>query len=401
MKKTNAKKEKLKKHSNKGITLIALVITIIVLLILAGVSIAMLTGENGVLTKATEARDEYEKASQEEQDTIDDLENKIDEYVDGSNQGKRLVEMYDSGELNIGDYVDYKNPMSGTYTAYATDTGVDDSDFDFYGLIKDQVYDVSNNQLNWRVLGKDEKTGGIKLIAGSPMKSNTEVSGQKVPYLLMYGAKAYINGVNILNSIGALYKNEYAIEARSVNIDDINDVVGINTEEDIKKYNISGYLNGQQYGTQYNYADQYTPESWINGKKKTTVSDKVDAYMYTINSQIDTCPYVTISNTRAYDMLFSDTEYNRKGKNYWLASSGKHGWKGFAGFSIALVAKDINTLGIDNAVLAGFASFFDSNDGDSYEYYGGVRPVVILNPNVTEKQIPVIEDKVEETWNVL
>lgn len=39
-----------------GITLIALVITIIVLLILAGVSIAMLTGENGILTKANESR---------------------------------------------------------------------------------------------------------------------------------------------------------------------------------------------------------------------------------------------------------------------------------------------------------------------------------------------------------
>ena len=42
--------------NNKGITLIALVITIIVLLILAGVSIAMLTGGNGLLTKATEAK---------------------------------------------------------------------------------------------------------------------------------------------------------------------------------------------------------------------------------------------------------------------------------------------------------------------------------------------------------
>ncbi len=41
--------------NQKGITLIALVITIIVLLILAGISIAMLTGENGILTKATEA----------------------------------------------------------------------------------------------------------------------------------------------------------------------------------------------------------------------------------------------------------------------------------------------------------------------------------------------------------
>ena len=42
--------------NQRGITLIALVITIIVLLILAGVSIAMLTGENGILNKATSSR---------------------------------------------------------------------------------------------------------------------------------------------------------------------------------------------------------------------------------------------------------------------------------------------------------------------------------------------------------
>lgn len=38
--------------NEKGITVIALVITIIILLILAGVSIAMLTGENGLLRKS-------------------------------------------------------------------------------------------------------------------------------------------------------------------------------------------------------------------------------------------------------------------------------------------------------------------------------------------------------------
>lgn len=44
------------KNQEKGITLIALVITIIVLLILAGISISMLSGDNGLLTKTTEAR---------------------------------------------------------------------------------------------------------------------------------------------------------------------------------------------------------------------------------------------------------------------------------------------------------------------------------------------------------
>ncbi len=48
--------------NNKGITLIALVITIIVLLILAGVSIAMLTGQNGILNQATQAKDDTAKA---------------------------------------------------------------------------------------------------------------------------------------------------------------------------------------------------------------------------------------------------------------------------------------------------------------------------------------------------
>ena len=59
------KKEK-NKDMNKGITLIALVITIIVLLILAAVSIATLTGENGILTRANDAKTSTEIAEERE-----------------------------------------------------------------------------------------------------------------------------------------------------------------------------------------------------------------------------------------------------------------------------------------------------------------------------------------------
>ena len=55
------------KRKERGITLIALVITIIVLLILAGVAISMLSGENGILKKATEAKTKTEEKSIEEQ----------------------------------------------------------------------------------------------------------------------------------------------------------------------------------------------------------------------------------------------------------------------------------------------------------------------------------------------
>ena len=45
------------KEKNRGITLIALVVTVIVILVLAGVSISMLTGENGILKIAAEAKE--------------------------------------------------------------------------------------------------------------------------------------------------------------------------------------------------------------------------------------------------------------------------------------------------------------------------------------------------------
>ena len=59
-------KQKEIKKLNKGITLIALVITIIVLLILAGVSIAMLTGENGILNQAKKAREQTDIGQEKE-----------------------------------------------------------------------------------------------------------------------------------------------------------------------------------------------------------------------------------------------------------------------------------------------------------------------------------------------
>lgn len=52
--------------NNKGITLIALVVTIIVLLILAGVSIAMLTGDNGILSQARVAKTSSVKGNLDE-----------------------------------------------------------------------------------------------------------------------------------------------------------------------------------------------------------------------------------------------------------------------------------------------------------------------------------------------
>ena len=65
------RKSKIIKSSTAGITLIALVITIVVLLILAGVSISMVLGDNGILTKAKTAENETRIAAIKEQIQID------------------------------------------------------------------------------------------------------------------------------------------------------------------------------------------------------------------------------------------------------------------------------------------------------------------------------------------
>ena len=57
------KKNKTKINNNKGITLIALVVTIIILILLAGVSISMLTGENGIITQVRNAEYKTELAA--------------------------------------------------------------------------------------------------------------------------------------------------------------------------------------------------------------------------------------------------------------------------------------------------------------------------------------------------
>ena len=64
---------------NQGITLIALVITIIVLLILAGVSIAMLTGNNGILTQAKLAKENTQTAKEQEEKNLDKINSYINE----------------------------------------------------------------------------------------------------------------------------------------------------------------------------------------------------------------------------------------------------------------------------------------------------------------------------------
>ena len=80
------------KTNNKGITLVALVITIIVLLILAGVGIGLIGGEDGLLSKAKESAEEYNKAAIEEADILAQLQEQLTNYNNGLPENTETTE---------------------------------------------------------------------------------------------------------------------------------------------------------------------------------------------------------------------------------------------------------------------------------------------------------------------
>ena len=121
------------KRKNEGITLIALVITIIVLLILAGVTIATLMGDNGILTKANEAKKQNEIAEVKERAQLDiaswvadKMENGEDAIVDTPDLVKSILDtanpdvnnryykdVTDKGVVTLNDYI---VPIGELYT---------------------------------------------------------------------------------------------------------------------------------------------------------------------------------------------------------------------------------------------------------------------------------------------
>lgn len=68
----------------KGITLIALIITIVIMLILAGITIKLAIDDNGVIDNAKEAKDQYEQAQADEDSGLNDLSSEMRKYLDAN-----------------------------------------------------------------------------------------------------------------------------------------------------------------------------------------------------------------------------------------------------------------------------------------------------------------------------
>ena len=448
----------------KGITLIALVVTIIVLLILAGVSIAMLTGNNGILTQGKKAKEEttvgHEKEAVQmayagakakklgEEVTAEDVNEQLTingenaTATEGTNKiivtftsgkvytidqsGKitqktpakkgTLAYMYEKAEgctktdgsctnaehLHIGDYVNLANPEEGKIDISATDSGMDNAGLEG---ITAQTFEISKtnnkNQLNWRVLGENEN-GEIELIAGSPMKSNNTLGSKENPYLYLYGAKAYENGEKILGNICELYKTKDKTGY-------ISSARSVNQKDIDKVVGLNSIdeiknVNLDAYYGNKNIGEKYNfPDHYTPSSwlnGKTTTLVKGEVNGYYYS--VNSKVADDAPSVTVNDRIFKMLFENTEFNFEKPTTGGRRYWLASRSVS-SFSGNAIFCLGA--AYASGGVSYADSDDvfdsfGDERDGGFAVRPVVSLKSNVTNSQVQKTTDKTENTWNV-
>ena len=164
---------------NAGITLIALVITIIVLLILAGISIITLTGQNGILTQANKAKQESELGEEKERAGLVSQELKI-EKAQGKDVDKtgfqKMVDSQFGSSKATGDVED------STYVIVVVKTG------NIYLINEDGTIDEAGNKNDMK---KDENPGVLEDLGNNTYAVNSIEDLVALSYTVNSGTDTY------------------------------------------------------------------------------------------------------------------------------------------------------------------------------------------------------------------
>ena len=353
------------KIRNKGITLIALVVTVVVTIIIAMVSIATLTGDNSTISNAEKAKEDAEIAEEKELLSIsavqaagkdnfgeitedhfeDELTNNIgkrDEAYELTGTGPFIVKYLDSQRSylvdeygNVSEYVDISKYVKvGQYVDYnptvsdKNGTTVDPSKLTYTSPKGDgqnhgngnspQTY-TAKVDIKWKVL--EIGMGTVTLIS-----DQVTISKDEGGTFILQGAIGYLYVEQELHEICKIYGYGYGADtsqvteysyggpidgeltgkitgsgARSLTVEDINKLAGIKTDEDIKTININ-------YGSTANP----TIDIWYPTITKQDGNSGLHGVRNLENTNYD-YDKSKIKNAYVQNMIFN-------GNWYWLAS---------------------------------------------------------------------------------
>ena len=338
-----------------------------------------MSGENGILSKATQAKEKTEEAEREETETLSGYEGIMEQYV-----GEKLAD-----KVEVGDYIKYGEKLTArTYTTNTSETGCTET----------QTFETDTNML-WRVMGK-KANGEVEIVAVSnilgdelteggteegggdpapaslltvevePMLLSAVNENVKTGGLYLKGETGFLNAETVLKNLcSALYTSSYG-EARSINVDDINALTGFNPETsdwDGKDY----YLNNRSF----TYTSGKFWDKASNTFKTATTTNPVTVensfYYYTV---AETMPlYDTlIQESTTYTGDYSETNYPLF---YWLGSRSADAYGNDAGFCV----RTVGSGGVGGWGLVGAGTGGGFGEGGNA---CGARPVVTLKSNI-------------------
>ena len=351
-------KNKFKRKS--GITLVSLVLTIIILLILAGITISSLTN-TVIFRKAKEAKEKTQAAEINQAKTLNEYEDELNKYVLGKNPIQKLAD-----KVKVGDYV--------TYTPDALDSNALETlkaNLNTYSGKSDSTINaaIDRQDLKWRVL--DVQNGQVRLISETPTTSKIE----------LYGYNGYNNAVKLLDdACSTLYTNKkLASRVQNLKIEDIQDKM---KEKDYSKFDDSNY------GNTFTPENKYYPnilekekEQKVNEKEGTELglSEQTEFISQTKKLQADSLKIKytywkksmsieDFKDKKYYELFINNGDYY---PTYWMSSRCIIANSTDMALLVRLVYTNIITT---NAIYY--------SHGNEYSSEYAFRPCVTLNFNV-------------------
>lgn len=370
---------------NKGITLIALIITIIILLILVGVSINLAI-KGDLFGSAEKAVSGTNDKVAQEQTRVDELMGELEkveaqnavhnwQYTDSTRAKIRCTcarcKAFNDGDstgrtLSIGQQIGETESKTGSTSITSAKSGYD----------SDQTLALNAEETKWVVFGYEDKDNdGLNEVL---LLTTEHPTTNKIAF---QGAAAYNN---VVEEINRMCKELYGTNARGMTIEDVNRVLGYTPAGGMynlnSKWNTTGNLttklkdlgdmwtaikNNNNNVTDYSgkYYDPSHPKG-INDNGATLGEYVLDGYWYDVDD--------VSSNTSivAKAMIFGSSETNY---GYWLASRGVIAYSNYASFVPGRVF---------GGVAGSYGGSFSSNgvaEGDGGYY---LRPLVSLTSEI-------------------
>lgn len=414
-------------ENNGAITLIALVITIIILLVLAGVTIVALTGDNGILRRASEASEKTEIANEQEKVKLSvigaiaensggeitriNLNKELTSYIgtegidytlSEAETAPFVVTYTDSGKsylidengnvseyvdiaqyVKVGDYVDYNPTVSdknGTQVeasklTYTSPTGRGTEHGNGYTSAEEgggQKF-TATADTKWRIL--DIGNGTVTLISENPITTDV---GEN---FIMKGAIGYLYAEQELNEVCKIYGFGYGADTSQVT-----------------KYNYGGPTDGDLVGEitgsgarsitieDVNKQSGITEEDYIilDRNYGSTTNPITNIYYPTINTSNGSSVSAEIKNLKYTYYLYDNSEVSNadvqnilfKGA-YWLASRCIDTSSSSSSFFVRRVVSRFTNADY-------FCWGLSSNLQEFTSSACAVRPVVILKSDVID-----------------